>query len=368
MTSNDIFVNKFLLNINTKDKFLVIYTFTKDESTLISNYNKLTVLSSGTSGDSSSVPVSSENELYFDSYGNVSVKVVNSTVILMNFVNPIPKDKKISYLSTNLISKNKRDKNFIFSPNLQWILYKDTSNIFCLMYNFIHTQLFRNYYIFNNNDAINIFRAYCNITQGQDQTCSCIPINSDICTNRILGTEIASSEKTKASFSGFETTCQYLEPGCLYYTSLDTSFLKDYYAANPKPQSLTVTVCSQTFSAGGNMNIPVADIQQKCSTVYSVGAAGKGSSTGSSGSDSTEITPSITIDRTNIHTPITVASTGSSNGNDNSLSDSSGFLPEQLVTYAGYSIGILIVIGLLIFLFSYLLKKSASKVKALRSK
>lgn len=238
-------VNKYLLNSKVVDKFLKVKDFTVINSEKIRNV---------------------DNTLYFDNYGNVEVTDKENKSVL-RFVNKIT-GKQVEKLKSNLVLEENRDNDFILSENTLWILYYDNSEKkYYILYNFIHTPVVRNLYKDNNNKTIELFGDYCKTIQGADPTCSCLPVNKDICMERLFSNELREKEKTnnKLNYESIAGNCQYMDSQCKKYTSLDQSFIKDYYAKNPFPQNITINICSTNFTAGGDLSIPKASIDQNCS-------------------------------------------------------------------------------------------------------
>ena len=244
MPIEDIYIKKFLDNSNPIDKFFVYKKFTSNESVIIKNPIYI---------------------LYFDVYGNITVKI--GTEIKLEYRNPLS-EERLYYLDTYIYPYIDRiNKKFIFSPNLIWILYNNPDdNCFYLMYNFIHTVHFRKFYLINQNEAIGIFKSYCNLVS-TDDTCSCISTNGELCIKRLLTTENISQQKNTANYPELLNNCQYVEKGCGKYKDIDDSFLKNYYDSNPWPDSINLNMCSVVFSAGENINVK-SDVQQQCSQQF----------------------------------------------------------------------------------------------------
>ena len=245
MSTNNIYIKKFLGNTKIIDKFFISKKFTENESSIIRNI---------------------AYTLYFDNSGNIALKSGN--IIMFNYKNPFGSDI-IYFLDINQCSTFVRLKKFIMSPNLIWILYDNPDDkCFYMMYNFIHTIHFRRYYLSNNlanmNQAISIFNSYCKLTEDSDYTCSCLPENGNICVKRFLSDDILTNEKNKSSYQTLLNNCQYIEPGCSKYKSLPNSFLRNYYNSYPFPDSININVCSNSFTAGKDINMNSADIQQQC--------------------------------------------------------------------------------------------------------
>jgi hypothetical protein len=235
--------------------------------------------------------------LYFDNYGNVTVEAP-SGVYEVEYLNPVTPGKPMIYsIDTNKVDTSKRkdsdDKPYkvIFSPNLQWILckvvytpedirnlpedvYIDAGEYTYLLFNFFHTEDYKTYYKSNPTNAMNLFHDYCVQTKDLDPTCSCLPVNKDLCVLRLLPKSLVDSQKGTSTYNAFTTICQHVEQGCQSITSYPTSFLNQYYIDFPRPSSVNVTLCAQSFTAGGNISIKKGDIQQQCSSggMESIGA------------------------------------------------------------------------------------------------
>jgi hypothetical protein len=276
MTSTNNFVNRYELNQRFEDKFLRINTFYRSDTDNIFNLNF---------------------KLYFDNYGNVSVQAPSGN-ILVEYLNPTTPGKPMVYsIPTNLVSmENRKDKfdkpyDVIFSPNLQWMLYKvvytaedvkklpedvviSAGTYTYLLFNFFHTEDFKTYYKSNSTNAMNLFNDYCVKTKDLDPTCSCLPVNKELCVRRLLPESLVNSQKGTSTYNAFATICQHVEQGCQTITSYPTSFLNQYYIDFPRPASVNVTLCAQSFTAGGNISIKKGDIQQQCSSggMESIGA------------------------------------------------------------------------------------------------
>jgi hypothetical protein len=206
------------------------------------------------------------NTLYFDNYGNIEVKGPSGPpeVVFNNGLMNKPAEK----LSSSIVSKEEKSKSFILSENTLWMIYCDENNDCHLLYNFIHSPMFNQYYLEDKNKSVEIFGDYCNITKGVDSTCSCTnnENNKDICIKRLLPEEVRIKEQTKNK-TNYETVvgnCQYMDSQCRKYKDLNDSFLKTYYTENPFPESLTINLCSVPFVAGKDIDIKKVDIVQKC--------------------------------------------------------------------------------------------------------
>jgi len=264
MTSTNVFVNKYETNTKFEDKFLRIHTFGTQETDHIFNLNF---------------------QLYFDMYGNVLVETPQQ-IVVVNYINPMSTNKPmITNNPANKISPDKRKDednkpyNLVISPNLMWILYKvvitqeDSRNstdpidpgTYCyLLFNFFHTEDYKNYYKTNQTNSMDLFKDYCTKTDGLDPTCSCLPVNGDICAKRLLPKAMIDVRKGSQAYNAFTTVCQHIEQGCQSITSHPTSFLNQYYIDYPRPPSVNVVLCTQSFTAGGKIAINKADIQQQC--------------------------------------------------------------------------------------------------------
>lgn len=265
MTSTNVFVNKYEMNTKLEDKFFRIHTFNTQETDYIFNLNF---------------------QLYFDIYGNVLVETPQNLVVV-NYINPMSTNKPmITTNPANKISPDKRKDednkpyNLVISPNLMWILYKvvitpqdainnpdpiDSGTYCYLLFNFFHTEDYKNYYKTNPTNSINLFNDYCIKTSDLDPTCSCLPKNGDICAKRLLPKAMIDVRKGSQAYNAFTTVCQHIEQGCQSITSYPNSFLNQYYIDNPRPPSVNVVLCAQAFTAGGKIAINKADIQQQCS-------------------------------------------------------------------------------------------------------
>jgi hypothetical protein len=264
MTSTNIFVNKYQLNTKLQDKFLRIHTFNSTEANNIFNLNY---------------------QLYFDAYGNVAVETPEK-LLLVNYINPMATNKPMIFNNPankvdpdKRIDENKNPYNIVFSPNLLWILYKvvitqqeaqnsstpiDPGTYCYLLFNFFHTEDYKNYYKIRKDDAMNLFHDYCVKTSDLDPTCSCLPVNGDICAARLLPKAMIDARKGSSAYNAFTTVCQHTEKGCQTITSYPDSFLNQYYIDYPRPPSVNVVLCAQTFSAGRDISINKGDVEQQC--------------------------------------------------------------------------------------------------------
>ncbi|NBP59401.1 hypothetical protein EBU71_23160, partial [bacterium] len=266
MTSTNSFVSRYEVNNRFEFKFLRIQTFFTSDTKAIFNLN---------------------NKLYFDNFGNVSVQNTAGN-LEVEYSNPATPGKSMAYnIDSNLVGVDRRkDKDgepypLIFSPNLQWMLYKavytkedikklpeDFSSIqpgeyTYLLFNFFHTEDFTQYYKSSSANAMNLFNNYCKSTFDLDPTCSCLPINSEICVRRLLPASMVDSQKGTSTYNAFTTICQHVEQGCQSITAYPTSFLNQYYKDFPRPPSVNVTLCAQSFTAGGNIALKKGEIQQQ---------------------------------------------------------------------------------------------------------
>lgn len=264
MTSTNIFVNQYELNSKFENKFFRIHTFDTVQTADIFNLNF---------------------QLYFDIFGNVSVETPQG-IMTLNYRNPTATNKPMALNNpVNKVSldkrrdKNRNPYNVVFSPNMLWILYKGTvtqkdisdglSNLevgtYCyLLFNFFHTEDYKNYYKNNRENSINLYHDYCKKTYNLDPGCSCLPINGDACAERLLPEAMINTRKGSQAYNAFTAICQHTEPGCLSITSFPNSFLNQYYIDNPRPPNVNVVLCSTSFNAGGNIGINKAEVQQKC--------------------------------------------------------------------------------------------------------
>lgn len=255
------FINKYLTSSTILTKFFVAQTYNQEQTNLMRNimYN-----------------------LYFDSGGNITVRTTDLTspTVKAIYMNPIVGTVR-STTQSDMVEQDNRSQNFIFSPNLLWILYYDGTQSY-LLYNFFHTQAYKDFYESggtNAVNAVNYFIDYCTTTETQDPTCSCLPGNVNICLNRV----VPGATSENSAFTELASVCEEIEPGCKVYRSVPTSFLNSYYEQNPFVyKSLTITICSQAFSAGGN--ISVGSIRQACEATTNIGGgSGSGSGSGSGG-------------------------------------------------------------------------------------
>jgi hypothetical protein len=243
-----IFAEKYLRNSNILDRFFVVRTFDPVYTPIIQypGYN-----------------------LFFDMHGNISVQdPENQSKPVITELNPLYTDKMMTYLDRNKVGTEARKQPFIFSPGLQWILYLEGDKYY-LLYNFIHTKEFDNYYKIKKTEAMDIFYDYCKRTKGIDPSCSCGTGNVDICIERVAPGYLTQIKNTP-DYSTIQSQCQHVENGCLSVADLTHSFLNSYYAeaANARPKNVTMTLCSTSISAGRDIKADSMNIQQSCKTAF----------------------------------------------------------------------------------------------------
>jgi hypothetical protein len=243
-----IFAEKYLRNSDILDRFFVVRTFDPAYTQIIQypGYN-----------------------LFFDMHGNISVQdPENDFKPVITELNPLYTDKVMTYLDRNKVGAEARKQPFIFSPGLQWILYSKGDKCY-LLYNFIHTKEFNDYYKIKKTEAMDIFYDYCAKTKGIDPTCSCGTGNVDICIERVAPGYLTQIKNTP-DYSTIQSQCQHVENGCLSVADLTNSFLNTYYAepANARPKNVTMTLCSTSISAGRDIKADSMNIQQSCKTAF----------------------------------------------------------------------------------------------------
>lgn len=333
------FINKYLTSSTILTKFFVAQTYNQEQTTLMRNtiYN-----------------------LYFDSGGNITVMTVElvSPTVKAIHLNPIVSTTR-STTQSDIVERDNRNQNFIFSPNLLWILYYDGTQSY-LLYNFFHTQAYKEFYESggtNAVNAVNYFIDYCTTTEAQDPTCSCLPGNVDICLNRV----VPGATSDNSAFAELTSVCEEIEPGCKVYRSVPTSFLNSYYEQNPFVyKSLTITICSQAFTTTSGGNISVSNIRQACEATTNIGGGSGGGSGGENTGGGVQVGSGLG-GRTRLGTSIPPVSTSSTPP----IIESPGFLEKYKDVFIG--IAAVTVVGVIIGTI-YTVIKTAKNVSEIRKK
>lgn len=315
---SSIFAEKYLRNSTVLTRFFVVHTFEPDYAAVIA-YN--------------------DYDLFFDMYGNISVRNPTDNTNVYVFNNPLQPNTIMSYLSLNQVDKNKRKDTFIFSPGLRWILYAE-GNKYYLLYNFIHTKEFDAHYKANKGNAMSIFYDYCKVVKGVDPTCSCGPDNGDICLDRIVPGYVRQIQQTP-DYATLKSQCQDVESGCLAVTGLTDSFLNSYYKDFPRKTGITMTICSTNISAGRDIKADQIKLEQACKTSLGSGEASPTNGSAPAGTAPAGTAPTGTA-------PATEAT--------ESTQESSGMSTAAKV---GIGVGVaLVVIMLIIAIWYFFIRKS----------
>ena len=261
--------------------------------------------------------IAKKGKVYFDNNGNIDIistdasgklspngstsllsSVVNGTTYPY-FKNPLTtsafttKQSIFTDKSGNTTSLVRDD--LIFSPNKNWILYKEIENgnpVYFILYNPIHRSSFKNYYndLYSknkttggalNSDLNNLFNQYCEICSKNndikqprdyaDNTCKCLRIEDRI--DNLVGGYV--SDPTFRNFVKSAAACYApecaekleVDNGSFMYLGSGINGFKDKVVKdllNGNCPDIKNVLCQVKIQAGDDVNLTNTRITQEC--------------------------------------------------------------------------------------------------------
>lgn len=335
------------------NKFLVVKTFTSEQSEKIKDYLN---------------PSKKDLEVYFSREGSLLLrdKTFDTDIKTDSYINPltnIPVTVISGAKKIKLKSANDKQAYFTSTYNL-WLLYYDKTSQdakITLYYNPFHRPEFTNYYKKEPYNSVRVFKQYCDIVgKDADQFCTCLISTSDnkndFCVNDYFGDDInlvdAIKGASKEAYNRLEGNCPCLNSTCnpSYKSALlPDSFIPTYLTDSLQNcvQDLTITICNSQVSSGGNLDTQKVAIQQSCSAETSTTTGGKQSSAEPTtpAPPTAPVTPTVAVTPT---TPVTPPLP--SNTEDGSFFDK----------YKYYIIAAVIVLIILLGIGGYFIFSSSS--------
>lgn len=241
------------------------------------------------------------NSLVFDSNGNIKGSTLGT------FMNPlvsssIQTTQTIGYYKDNNLGY-RTTSNVVFTANLKYILYKDSTSTWYLLYNPLHRQSFKNFYQsipqgsflssgfpVTNDDSSGlnlqaVFGDYCsafidttlNNKPFLDPTCGCIKSLTTCEQNALLGGVNSVFPDSSSSVLGkIGNSCVCINDGCSYSgTSASDSFIGtphhstsddgDFVGlANDCSNPTYITNCQEIIHSASSTDIQNSKLIQNC--------------------------------------------------------------------------------------------------------
>lgn len=260
------------------DKFQVITEFPKTDSDYI-----IDILAG----------IVRDKEIIFTQDG--SIGILKDNKIEKEYLNRMTESSKVFTNDTKIkMQTTTISETFISSTGL-WILYVDIkknddktySKQLYLLYNPIHREDYKNYFLNSRYTALKIFNTYCDTIGNKDNACYCIP-SSDTndhnrCVKKLYNDEAVRSLAMRSSPNGYAVTanncpCYLSECGKARTSVASTSFIRNpvmrgtgdipsdglWGLDNCANRNVSFSICSQSFEVGGNLNAGDMDLSQTC--------------------------------------------------------------------------------------------------------
>lgn len=203
--------------------------------------------------------------LYFNEWG--SVLLYNGGTKIIDFKNPLVTSSSHEnvIIDSNLVEEKTDNQKYFMCAGSNWVLYyDDTDEKFKVLYNYISSKGFAQYFKASRNSALSNLNEYCR-TIPNEKLCTCFNFTgNDFCMRDLLGTETTRSTLERVDTVGYnsiKTKCHCLNSNC----PLDEPIMDIYKTdVNECPSVIQITLCNSTINAGRDLSAGGINVAQNC--------------------------------------------------------------------------------------------------------